>query len=391
MNRRDVLQSLGGVGALALSPATGFALDRGTAPRVVVIGAGIMGVSIAYHLAKAGARVVVLERVSPGSQATQGAFAMLIATHEGSDKAFNDLYGHAIDDWRRLEAELGGAVQVQWGGAATWAAPGAKGDELAAVTHQLRGWDAPIETLTAERLKQLVPGIVPGPFGAGNFSPHQGTLDPMQALAALVAAARRRGVEFRVPCEAAAFTVDGRVVTGVQTSHGPVEADMVVAAAGAATPGLARMVGAKAPIKLVSGTLAHSKPFPHVLERVLNGPLGSLKQDPDGRIVTGADYRPGASGADVSRGYGEQLLATAAQVVPALKGAQLDAMTLGYVPIPVDTRPIVGFCAAPANLYLALTMSGITMAPLIGRLAAREILEGAGVDLLADYRPARFA
>ncbi len=126
------------------------------------------------------------------------------------------------------------------------------------------------------------------------------------------------------------------------------------------------------------------------MKRALTGPLGSLKQDPDGRIVTGADYRPGASGADVSQAYGEQLLAAAAQVVPAMKGAKLDAMTLGYVPIPIDTRPIVGFCAAPTNLYLALSMSGITMAPLLGRLAAREILDGAPVDVLAAYRPARF-
>ena len=391
MHRRDLLQTGGALGALAFCPSAAQAREGGSPRRVVVIGAGIMGVSIAYHLAKAGTRVVVLERATPGSQATQGAFAMLIATHEGAGKAFNDLYGLAIADWRRLDAELGGAVQVQWGGAATWAAPGAKADALGGITRQLQGWGAPIETLTAERLQQLVPGVVPGPFGAGNFSPRQGTLDPMQALVALVAAAQRQGVEFRFPCAACALTVDGQVVTGVQTSQGPVKADVVVAAAGADTPGLARTVGAKAPINLVSGTLAHSKPFPRVLRRVLNGPLGSLKQDPDGRIVTGADYRPGASGADVSQAYGEQLLATAAQMVPALNGAQLDAMTLGYVPIPVDTHPIVGFCAAPTNLYLALSMSGITMAPLMGRLAAGEILEGVQAALLADYRPARFS
>jgi glycine/D-amino acid oxidase-like deaminating enzyme len=61
------------------------------------------------------------------------------------------------------------------------------------------------------------------------------------------------------------------------------------------------------------------------------------------------------------------------------------------VPIPKDGQPIVGFAAAPANLYLALTMSGITMAPLLGRMAAAEILSGRPAELLAPYRPARFA
>ncbi|MDR3513368.1 MAG: FAD-binding oxidoreductase [Caulobacteraceae bacterium] len=388
MDRRRLLQSLAGLGGPALMPSAVRAQRR--RPRVAVIGAGVMGASIAYHLAAGGAEVVVLERVSPGSQATQGAFAMLIATHE-DDRAFNDLYGMAVLDWRRLELELGGAVQVQWGGTATWVPPGPGAAELDAVTRRLQSWGAPVRPIDAQELADLVPGVVAGPYGAGVFSPDQGTLDPIQALDALVAAGRRRGVAYRYPCEVLALKRDGQQITGLRTGQGDVDADVVVLAAGAAVPALAGQVGVKTPINLVSGTLAHSKPFPRVLQRVLNGPLGSLKQDPDGRIVTGADYRPGASGTDTSRAYGEQLLATAVRMVPALAGVELESMSLGYVPIPADTHPIVGFCAAPSNLYVALTMSGVTMAPLMGRLAASEILDGVAVETLSAYRPARFA
>jgi glycine/D-amino acid oxidase-like deaminating enzyme len=115
-----------------------------------------------------------------------------------------------------------------------------------------------------------------------------------------------------------------------------------------------------------------------------------IKQNPDGRIVTGLDYRPGAAGVDVSQAYGESLLANAALTVPGIAGAKLEKMTLGYVPIPKDVQPIVGFCDAPRNLYIVLTMSGITMAPLMGRLAATEIAGGVLVDTLAPFRPARF-
>lgn len=391
MDRRAIITSLAGLGGAAVLPGVGRAGEPSRPPRIAVIGAGIMGASIAYHLARRGAQVIVLDQASPGNGATQGAFAMLIATHEGGDRAFNDLYGMAVLDWRRLELELKSAVAVQWGGTATWTMPGPKADDLNALTRQLQGWGAPIRAMGADELQGLVPGVVAGPYGAGNFSPDQGTLDPTQALDALVAAGRRLGVTFRYPCKVMALTSDGRRVTGLQTSQGPIEADAFVLAAGAAVPGLAGQVGVKAPIDVVSGTLAHSKPFPRVLERVLNGPGGSLKQDPDGRIVTGADYRPGASGTDVSQEYGEQLLAIAARTLPALAGAKLDAMTLGYVPIPVDTHPIVGFCVAPANLYLALTMSGITMAPLMGRFAASEIIDGIAIEVLKPYRPARFA
>jgi glycine/D-amino acid oxidase-like deaminating enzyme len=170
-----------------------------------------------------------------------------------------------------------------------------------------------------------------------------------------------------------------------------VDADVFVLSAGAATPDLAAALGVKTPIDVVSGSLAHSAPHPPVLGRVLNGPAGSLKQDPDGRIVIGPDYRPGANGVDTSGAYGEKLLADAARIMPALAGARLEHMTVGFVPIPKDNHPIVGFCATPANLYLALTMSGITMAPLMGRFAATEIVGRIAVDALTPYRPARFA
>jgi glycine/D-amino acid oxidase-like deaminating enzyme len=389
MDRREILKSVAGLAGPVLLP--GAALAQVRRPRVAVVGAGIFGVSIAYHLAKGGADVVVLDKGAPGGQATQGAFAMLIATHDGGNRAFNDLYGMAVLDWRRLEVELQSAIKVQWGGTITWAAPGQKADELSALTRQLQGWGAPIQALGQDELHGLVPGVVTGPFGAGNFSPDQGTLDPMQALEVLVVQARRRGVQFRYPCEVTALIRDGRVVSGLQTTQGPVEADIVVLAAGAAVPKLAGQVGVKVPIDLVSGTLAYSAPHPRVLDRVLNGPGGSLKQDPDGRFVTGLDYRPGASGTDVSQEYGEKLLAIAAGTLPAMKGARLEKMTLGYVPIPADTHPIMGFCGAPTNLYLALSMSGITMAPLMGRWAASEILDGLAVEVLAPYRPARFA
>ena len=387
LDRRRALKLLTAVGAASL-PAVGFA--QAQRRRVVVIGAGIIGASIAYHLARRGARVLVLEKASPGSGATQGAFAMLIATHDGGDRAFNDLYGLAVRDWRRLQGELPG-IRVQWGGTCTWAPPGPAAKTLEALTRQLQGWGAPIRPLDAAELVRLTPGVVPGPFGAGSFSPEQGTLDPMQALGALQAAARRTGVEFRFPCEVTSLTTDGHTITAVHTKDGPVLGDVFVLAAGAAVPQLADHVGVKVPINLVSGTLAHSAPRPPVLGRVLNGPAGSLKQDPNGRIVFGPDYRPGANGTDTSQAYGEALLATAATVFPPFAGARLETMTLGYVPIPVDTHPIIGFCAAPANLYVALTMSGITMAPLMGRMAAAEIVGGVGEATLAPYRAARFA
>ena len=65
-------------------------------------------------------------------------------------------------------------------------------------------------------------------------------------------------------------------------------------------------------------------------------------------------------------------------------------LPVGYRPMPVDGFPVVGFAAKAPNVYLALTHSGVTLAPLIAQLTTMEIVDGARVDLLSDYRPDRF-
>jgi glycine/D-amino acid oxidase-like deaminating enzyme len=387
MHRRGVLGGMTALAAMAASPLRA----QGRRPRVIVVGAGIMGASIAYHLALRGAEVVVLERNKPGSQATQGAFAMLIASHEDGPRALNELYGAAVLDWRRLDMELRGELPIQWGGTLSWTGPGAEAEELNAGMRQAQAWGTALQPLRAEDFARLVPGVAPGAFGAGVFSPNQGTVDPQLATDVLVARGRKLGVEYRFPCEVRGLVADGGRVTAVETSQGRMTADVVVVAAGQDTDKLASPVGARAPHSVVSGALAHSAPHRRVLDRVLNGPEFSLKQNPDGRIVTGLDYRPGAKADDVSEAYGKRLLEIAARTVPAARGARLEKMTLGFVPIPKDGQPILGFARAPANLYLALTMSGITMAPMMGRFAAAEIVDGLTIETLSPYRPARFA
>jgi len=392
MDRRRLLAALPAAAAFGAIPGPSRA-QPATDKRlkVAVIGAGIMGASIAYHLSRLGAEVLVLEKLRPAMGATQGAFAMLIATHEDGPRAFNDLYGLAVLDWRRLDMEMAGAIDVQWGGTLSWKAPGEAADTLRASMRKVLTWGSAVEEIGAADFARLAPGVVPGPVGAAVFSPNQGTVDPLQATTALLDRARRLGAEVRYPCEVRAILTAGGKVRALQTTQGALDADVVVIAAGADSDRLARMAGAQAPHSLVSGTLAHSKPHRRVLDRVLNGPSFSIKQDPDGRIVTGLDYRPGADGVDISQAYGESLLATAASTAPGIAGAQLDTMTLGYVPIPKDFQPIVGFCDGASNLYIALMMSGVTMAPLMGRLAAAEIVGGLTIETLSPYRPSRFA
>ena len=93
---------------------------------------------------------------------------------------------------------------------------------------------------------------------------------------------------------------------------------------------------------------------------------------------------------DDSQAHANELLARASEYVPGLKGAAAIPMPVGYRPMPLDGFPVIGFSTKAPNVYLALTHSGVTLAPLISQLATMEIVDGAQVEWLNGYRPSRF-
>src|ERR1700694_781568 len=88
--------------------------------RVVIAGAGIMGASIGYHLAKRGARVTILEKQRPGNGATEKSFAWINASFSKQPRSYYDLNLSGIGGWRRLTGELAAGLQVHWGGSVQW-------------------------------------------------------------------------------------------------------------------------------------------------------------------------------------------------------------------------------------------------------------------------------
>jgi glycine/D-amino acid oxidase-like deaminating enzyme len=150
------------------------------------------------------------------------------------------------------------------------------------------------------------------------------------------------------------------------------------------------MAEVNVPLKESPGALAHTRPMKRLLDHVALAPGATIKQNPDGRIVTGTDFG-GSPVTEATREYGMELLRNAGRYLPALQSAQLEFTTLGHRVLPRDEFPIVGFTQRCPNLYIAAMHSGITLSPLIGQVAAMEILDGASVDLLDPYRPSRFA
>lgn len=167
--------------------------------------------------------------------------------------------------------------------------------------------------------------------------------------------------------------------------------EAVVNAAGPAADRVAAMAGRKLPLAPRSGLLVRVAVAGGHLSRVFHSPRVNLRPDGPGHVLLhhpSVDERLGRKdGPLLSR----ELLDRARGVLPALKDARVEGERVGMQPIPEDGLPCVGAVSSVPGYYEAVTHSGVTLGPLIGRLLAREIIEGGESPLLATFRPDRYA
>lgn len=356
--------------------------------QVVVIGAGIIGASLAYHLARAGAQVTVLEQSAPSSGATSNSFAWLNAMSK-SPQPYYELNLLGILGWHRLQNELQGRLPVQWGGTVQWAKPG---DNIEAIMDRLKrqqAWGYAVRTIEEEEMLALVPGLVPGAVALAYFGAMEGTVDPAHATQVLLREAQALGAKVEYPVAVIGFAKNGAQVVEVQTEQGKFQVTDVVLAAGLGCSKLAANLGCKVPLTSSEGLLAHTEPEASLLERIVLAPGATIKQNPEGGIVAGESFAA-TVGIKPTREFGEAVLKKASEFLPQLRSTKLSNVTLGHRVLPEDSFPIVGHLPGYANAYVAALHSGMTMAPIIGQLGAMELLNGIRSPLLDSFRPERF-
>ena len=377
--------------------------DQGNPLHVVVVGAGIVGAAIAYHLAQRQVAVTVLERHRPGAGASSHSFAWLNAF--GKDPAaYHDLNRRSMEAWRRFAPGLEMDIGLHWGGEMRWVRTPEAAVTLRQRVQQLQTWGYPNRMLTAEELQRLEPGLVPGHVSAAAFGPIDGQVEPLKVIDACLrhAQAQHAIVRTETPVSGLRLAPAGgtpRRVQAVQTPQGEMACDVVVLAGGTATTALAAIAGIHVPQQESPGVVARTDPRPRLLQNVSvlhippvddHRPEIHLRQLADGTLQIGEGTQESLSRND-SQQHADALLTRATHCLPALAGTKAIPVPVGYRPMPLDGLPVVGFTQAVPNLYIALMHSGVTLAPLIGELAAIEIVDRVCVDMLHPYRVERFA
>jgi glycine/D-amino acid oxidase-like deaminating enzyme len=384
MNRRTLLQLLGGV---AVAGTGGFGLRAQARQRIVIAGGGMLGANIAYQLARRGAAVTVLEKIKPATGATANSFAWINAKKQPHPYFTLSLMG--IQAWRELHADIGADLPVRWGGSLEWTNTADRAAREAETARRFQSWGYPVRFIDEQRLHELEPHVVPGIVTGATHAEIEGAADPVGATEVILARAERAGARIVYPSEVVGLDRPNGKLRAVKTTQGDVEADVLVVACGTDTPKVAALADIRVQLTRSPGILFHTPPQPMAVDRVLLSPIGNVKQKPDGRIVTGLDFGPSPT-EDATKEKGEAFLTTMSAVIPQLSKAPVEKVTLGFRPLPKDSFPIVGFPDGHPDMYVTVMHSGVTLGPLIGRMAAMEILDRVRIEPLAPYRIERF-
>lgn len=388
LGRRKLFRLFSGVMVAAI-PGTRALFAAQTPRRVGIVGGGILGGSIAYHLVRRGADVTVFEKSKPAAGATQNSFAWFNASGSKTPFHYHRLSRLGGLGYRDLERELGGDLKVQWGGSLDWTLDTARANAIRERVARSQRWGYPSWLIERAEFRKLESNVVPGAVAAAYFSEEEGSIDPVRATEVLLAHAKARGARVEYPCEVTDLDMRWGRLHGVKTTSGDFELDVLVIAAGTDTPKVAAMAGLRVPLVTSRGVLAHTKPADRLINRVVLSPGAHMKQKTDGRLVAGMGFGATPS-KEATEEEGEKILASGAEFLPSLDKLELDRVTLGFRPLPKDGHPIVGFPRGAPDIYLSVMHSGITLAPVVGKLAAMEILDRIEVDLLQHYRIERF-
>jgi glycine/D-amino acid oxidase-like deaminating enzyme len=347
-------------------------------PRIVVIGAGIVGSAIAYNLAIRGAQVVLVdEGPKPGSGVTGRAFGWINVINGTPGDASYALWRQALSEYQRLKADLPEALSQARAGSLLWRATPAETEQLADL-HLRAGED--VELVRRDAIAAREPRLLRVPDCAV-FSRNDLALDPAQLAVSFVAAAVAAGASALFDAPVAGIENSNGRVTGIQLADRTLAADIVVMAAAGGIRRLAAGLGIDTGLSTSPALLLRYACGVPVIRHILRGARLEIRQGSDNMLLVAKSY-VGDGSDNGPWSIGERILAVMKEELDLPDDVALASADLGHRPIFADGLPRLGFLPQVAGLYIAAGHPGVILAPLIGRLAAEHMLEGRKTDLI---------
>lgn len=364
---------------------------------IVVVGAGIVGLSIAASLAERGNTVTVLDQEAPGAGTTATSYAWVNSNNKQPDSYYRlNLAGLAA------HRELARDEHADWlvsHGHLEFATDDDHATELAARAERLAALGYQADQVDVQRARTLVPGLlVPDTVRLAVHFASEAHCFPLSYLAFQLQRLRRHGGVVRTGC-AVTSVPDGSDPTVALADGSAISADRVVLATGRWTGPLLAGSGVSLsmaeyshPGDLTVGYLCTTSPVPAALDCLVTSPQLNLRPDGGGRLrlqaldldVSADPANPPAADSEL----GKQFLERLQTVLQDTESAQVERIVVGRRVIPGDGLTVAGPVPGKPGCYVVATHSGVTLAPYLGESIANELM-GQADPLLDDFRPDR--
>lgn len=364
---------------------------------VVVIGAGIVGSSTAYYLAKAGMDVTLIERRMPIFSGTATQACAGGVRQQGRVPLEIPLAIYSIKLWTNLEVELDADLEYRRDGMTVVIDDEALIPLLSDRVKREHSLGLDIKLVQGSELHNLVPGLSTQML-AGSYCSTDGHANPLRTNNAFIVAARRLGADIRWQCPSIGFVIENNRITAVSTPQGNIPCGYAILAAGYWSRSIAAAVGLNLPFHAFPLQMMVTARRPHFLDQVL-GWIGhgiSLKQVPAGGYVIGGGW-PGLGD---SKTYQTHLMPgsmvksahTTVKLFPSLSGIPVVRAWVGIEAFCEDELQIIGPVHYPEGLILAAGFSGhgFAIGPGVGSLLAQYVTAGRMSNMLTPFSIERF-
>jgi glycine/D-amino acid oxidase-like deaminating enzyme len=359
---------------------------------VVIVGGGVVGTSIAYHLAKRGAGrdVVLLEKNTIGSGSTAAAGGAIRGQFSTEINIRFSI--ESLRFWRRFEEEMGATADFREEGLMFLGRTAEQAEQFRSNVALQNHMGVPSRIIGDAEAERLVPGMRTDDLTAITYCAEDGRAGPNEATRAFAERARDGGVTIRTGVEVTGVDISGGRVRAVETSDGRIDTESVVDAAGPWAAEVGRLAGVKVPVRPYRRTIFISEPFdglPRSFPCIVDIHVGwALLREAGALYMTG--------GVDVASSFTTEVdrdsLARSAEIalnrIPLLEHARFGKRVFaGLYDASPDQHAILGAVPEVGGFYLACGFSGhgFQHSPATGRVMAELLLTGTTTGI--DIRP----
>lgn len=350
----------------------------------IIVGGGVLGNSIAYHLSERQREGILLIEQNYPLSGTSGSTQAWVWVHTKTPSWYGELSMLSAELYPYLERKIGDVEYHRTGGLSPFFNESERERALRLAESQAEV-GIEIEVLTKDEVLAIEPAMSPLVAGA-TFSRIDGNVNPLRLVEMYMRAAKKNGVEYQYYNRVTNLEKrDGSFL--LSSENGQVKAHKLILAVGAWSLEVGKLLDIHLPIRPVRGQILITEPLAPLLNHTISG----LRQTANGEVLIG--YSKEEVGFD-RRSTMEVVQSTAKmaiQYVPSLAKANIVRSFSGIRAMPEDEFPILGDVPQIENLYVAATHSGITLSPLIGTVMTELLLEGDSSIPIDRYHISRFS